>query len=222
MKRKNFLFAVLLAAYPASLAPGGVVSEIDPFVGDLSETWEGFPSYNDTPGFFLDEPTAIMGGSASISNPFMQVYEPGVATFIIGGSPLVFAQVSDGVKGMGLNNFSQTANITFTTPVTEFGAYWGSGSPSNGVVISFFDVNNFLIDSLFFAYDAQIEMGTLIWHGWSSTTDIKSVSYSGDFVVIDGLQANQIPAPGALALLGVAGLLGIRRRRGARPKSATA
>ena len=31
----------------AGVAQGGIISEIDPFVGNLTETWESFPNYND-------------------------------------------------------------------------------------------------------------------------------------------------------------------------------
>ena len=111
MKRKTFLAAVLLAACPANLVLGGGLGEIDPFAGDFSETWEAFPNYVDNPNFFLDDPTLIMGGMASIANDVMLVYEPGVAVFGLGSSGS--AQVSDGTKGMGVNNPNQTVVITF-------------------------------------------------------------------------------------------------------------
>lgn len=54
----------------AGAAQGGGVSEIEPFVGDLTETWEGFLNWAENPDFYLNDPAAIMGGHASISNPY--------------------------------------------------------------------------------------------------------------------------------------------------------
>lgn len=201
----------------AGAAQGGGVSEIDPFVGDLAETWEGFPNYKKDPDRFLDDPTAIMGGHASISNPFMHVYEPGLADFGLGNSGN--AQVSDGVKGMGLNDFAQTAVITFDTPVFSFGGYWGVGTGDpvpdpNTITVAFYTPDGGLIDTVGFLYShSDNGDGGLDWHGWSSSTAIGRIEYTGDFVVNDGLQASLVPAPGAVALLGLAGLFGTRRRR---------
>ncbi len=201
----------------AGAAQGGIISEIDPFVGDLTETWEGFDNYNEGE-FFLDDPTAIMGGGASISNPFMVVYEPGAgATFGLGNSGS--AQVWDGAKGMGVNAGGQTVVITFDTPIFSYGAYWGAATRSgfadpNTVGVSFYTPGGDLIDSIDFEYShSDSGDGGLDWHGWSSTTAIGRVEFNGDFIVIDGLQADLVPAPGAVALLGLAGLLGTRRRR---------
>ena len=200
----------------AGAAQGGIITEIDPFVGGLTETWEGFDNYNEG-NFFLDNPTEIMGGGASISNPFMVVYEPGPAGFGLGTSGL--AQVSDGTKGMGVNAGGQTVVITFDIPILSYGAYWGaatrSGFPDpNTVGVSFYTPGGSLIDAIEFEYShSDSGDGGLDWHGWSSTTAIGRVEFNGDFIVTDGLQADLVPAPGAMALLGLAGLFGTRRRR---------
>ena len=201
----------------AGAAQGGSVTEIDPFVGHFTETWEGFLNYQQDPDFYLDNPTAIMGGIGSIANAWMVVYEPGAgATFGLGSSGS--AQVSDGTKGMGVNNPNQTVVITFELPIFSFGAYWGAatdaGFPNpNTVDVAFYDFNGGLIDAVAFQYShSDSGDGGLDWHGWSSTTAIGRVEFSSDFLVIDGLQV-LVPAPGAVALLGLGGLLGFRRRR---------
>ena len=202
----------------AGAAHGGFVTEIDPFVGDLTETWEGFQNYQQDPDFFLDDPTSIMGGGAWISNPFMVVYEPSAgASFGLGSSGP--AQVSDGTKGMGVDAGDQTVVITFDLPIFSFGAYWGAatraGFPDpNTVDVAFYDLDGGLIDTAAFQYShSETGDGGLDWHGWSSTTAIGSIEITGDFVVIDGLQADLVPAPGTMALLGLTGLFGGRRRR---------
>lgn len=204
----------VLSGVQAQLSPVG------PFTGSLTETWEGFNNYVETLSY-LDDPTDIMGGAASISNSRMIVYEPGTAAvFGLGFSG--FAQVSDGVKGMGLNAAQQTATIVFDSPVDSFGAYWGAstlGEPAT-VRLSFFDVFDNLIGNASFQYDhEQTADGALDWHGWSSTTPIKKLSYTGNYVVIDGLQAGGavvVPEPGTLAMLvgmGIGGALVLARRR---------
>ena len=50
---------------------------------------------------------------------------------------------------------------------------------------------------------------SLEWHGWASTVGIAALTYTGDYVVNDGLQANAVvPEPGTLTLTGI-GLLGL-------------
>lgn len=147
----------------------------------------------------------------------MLVYEPGVAIFGLGNSGN--AQVSDGVKGMGLNGFGETAVITFEMPILTFGGYWGVGTGDpvpdpNTVTVAFYTPDGGLIDTVGFLYShSDNGDGGLDWHGWSSSTAIGRIEYTGDFVVNDGLQASLVPAPGAVALLGLAGLFGTRRRR---------
>jgi hypothetical protein len=184
-----------------------------PVVGSLTETWESFPNYNTGP-FNLTDPTSIMGGGALISNSNMVVYEPGVADFGLGDSGL--AQVSDGAKGMGIDSSAETTTITFTTPVPNFGAFWGAatgasaGLPSTATVyVSFFDVSNLPIGTEQFTYVRPAGDGVLEWHGWASTVGIAQLTYTGDYVVNDGLQANAVvPEPGTLTLTGI-GLLGL-------------
>ena len=204
------------------LANAGVISPIGPFAGTASETWEGFLYYNENPNFYEVSPATIFGGRATITHDFMAVYGP-PSTFGLGTSGT--AQVFDGVKGMGLDRSEEfgagPAIIDFSTPVTEFGAYWGAATGDGGdlgdpavVTVSFFDTGGGLIDTITFDYShSDTGDGGLDWQGWSSTTAIGSIVYFGNFVVIDGMQANQVPAPSALALLGIAGLAGRRRRR---------
>jgi len=189
----------------ALLLPGkakALITPEGPFTGNLTETWESFNTYNvgPSPVNLLPAPTTIMGGSATISNPLMIVYSPlliRIADFSLVNSGM--AQVSDGQKGMGVNAAAQTVTISFSTPVTDFGAYWGAATysasdPANGsdpatVTLLFGDGSS---DS--FTY-LKTNTGVLNWHGWHSTVGISTISYTGDFVAIDGLQANTMPIP---------------------------
>jgi len=189
------------------------ISSVGPFTGTYTESWEEFNNYNQGP-FYLSNPTTIMGGEASIADAHMIVYDPNAASFGLGTSGS--AQVSDGKQGMLLYESltllgNGTATITFTNPVSEFGAYWAEStggvlSDPNTVSLSFFDVFNNLIGTESFQYSHKgTSDGGLDWHGWSSTTPIGSLSYTGDFVATDGLQANPVvpePASVTLASLG--------------------
>jgi hypothetical protein len=186
---------------PASTALA--VTSVSPFVGSLVETWESRANYA-TPTFhFEPSPTTIMGGGASIAAPSMAIYEPPTNNFIIGGIP---AQVSDGSKALGVDGQAALATVTFTSAVSEFGAFWGSGTPSNGVTVRFFDAGGTPIDTpIFFSYTRNGGFsggdGGLDWHGWHSDTAIKSLTFSGAFVVVDGLRANPVPEPSSGVLL---------------------
>jgi len=219
--------ALLAAALLLCANTRAAVSPISPFTGNLSEGWESFRTYMG--GYDLPDPTGIMGGSASISSSLMSVYLTNSDTsFGLGSSGN--AKVADGAQGMGLNGFAQTATITFANPVADFGAYWGAATPPWGpdappVEPTPTTVSLAFSDGSFdrFTYFAPDHSGTLAWHGWHFTAGITSISYSGDFVVVDGLQANVIPEP-ATALLGAlgVGVLVVRRWRYAEQKHATA
>lgn len=195
-------FAVVLLLgvnLPAAVLP------IGPFTGGLSETWESFNDYLTGPRF-LTNPTGIMGGDAFISNSRMCVYLTNSSrSFGLGSSGN--AGVADGTKGMGLSGFAQTATITFASPVVDFGAYWGAATPPWGPESPQVEPSPSTISLAFgdgsfasFTYFAPDHAGILEWHGWRFMTGITSISYSGDFIVVDGLQANVIPEPSSVSL----------------------
>jgi hypothetical protein len=204
--------ALALASSPAVRAD---LIPIGPFTGELSEGWESFPT-SQGEGDFLPNPTVIMGGAATIWNPFMVVYEPGVWDFTLSGSG--YAQTADGAKGMGIDRPQQTTSISFAEPVVRFGAYWAAttgpinGDPAN-ISVSFFDEADTPIGSDIFTYSRPHD-GLLEWHGWFSSISVAKVTYTEDRVVTDALQASLIPEPSTccVALLLLL-LLGRARRR---------
>lgn len=180
-----------------SSAARGAIIEIGPFTGDLTETWEGFPT-SAPEGDILPDPTAIMSGQAMISHPVMQIFQPWEVSHSLGSSG--YAQPSDGIKALRVNGFNQSASISFEVPIRQFGAYWGAftdpditGDPAV-FSISFFDDVDQLIDTLTFTYSRPFD-GVLEWHGWRSDVDIYRFNFHEDAIAIDGLQASLIPEP---------------------------
>ena len=186
IRQRLFLSATLVAVLLLGASTRADVTPIGPFTGTLSESWESFNDYLAGPRY-LAAPTSIMGGGAFISNSFMSVYLTNSSrSFGLGDSGN--AQVADGAKGIGLDGFTQTATITFVKPVVDFGAYWGANTPPTPATVSLVFSDG---SSESFTYSAPHD-GTLNWHGWHFQNGITSISYSGDFVAVDGLQANVI------------------------------
>lgn len=208
----------IVALFITGSANALTITEIGPFSGSLTESWESF-----TTGVQLADGSTIFGGNASISHPNMVIYDPGVFNFGIGSSGT--AQVVDGFKGLGLRT-DDVAQIDFNTPVSQFGGYWGAATDSTGVIpttisLTFLDVSLNVIgtDSFTYLRLGNPGDGELEWHGWSSTEPFSAVQYSGEFVVNDSLQAepgNVIPEPATMMLFGfgLLGLAGLKRRLG--------
>ena len=87
---------------PPAMRSAGTLTEIpDPFIGDVTETWEGFLNYNDPVFHYEPNPITIFGGGgvAFDGTDRMLIYEPGPAPWGLGTSGT--ARTSDGAKGMG-------------------------------------------------------------------------------------------------------------------------
>jgi hypothetical protein len=171
------------------------VTLVPPFVGTHSETWERFPIQAIPSG------TSILGGIATISGPNLEIDGPGMFTLCGHG---LYAQPSDGIRLLGAAYPSGPMTISFSQPVSAFGAYWGGvhlQCEGSSIVLTFRDANGNEIGGDSFNYEGN---GTLEWHGYTFATPVKTITRDTDFrigTVTDGLQATVASSGGNSALL---------------------
>jgi hypothetical protein len=166
---------------------------VPPFVGTNSETWERF-GIN-----FIPDGTSILGGIATISGCCMVAEHNFVMCSVIGVP-------SDGTILMEQDRPEELVIISFSQPVSAFGAYWGSGLHCGfgdaASVLTFQDVNGNVIGSDMFLYQGN---GTLQWHGYAFATPVRTITRTAsdgqEGLAMDGLQATVSPGGGNSALI---------------------
>ena len=132
------------------------VTPVPPFVGTNSETWEEFGVRSIPSG------TSILGGIATISGDHMVTAMSFRLCTVIG-------RPSDGSILMDSDRPTGPVTISFSQPVSAFGAYWGSdvdcyGDPPN--ILTFRDAAGNVIGTDSFVYEG---IRWLIRH-WNCTT----------------------------------------------------
>jgi hypothetical protein len=202
------------------------LTRIQRFTGGLQESFEGFSNFNSTVDdlghrYFLSGTTPLFEGQATITHPLVGIFEPTSADYSLGTSGK--SQITDGRKGLGLGStgpqvlpeFVEPASITFVTPLSSFGGYWGAGTDylfdpqviefqffnTLGVSIGSDEVpysRSFLIDEGKMIYSGD---GELQWMGWQFDVPVQRIVFRGGFVVADFLQADVIPEPATIVLL---------------------
>ena len=187
------IFALLFALTTSSIAetpprypgenPGADVLEIPPFVGTQSETWEEFPVMQ-----FGDGPISILGGTAMISGSALET-----DTFNMFHLCYFDAYPTDGIKFLGADSRDAYLTISFSQPISAFGAYWenfpGPPAPTNcggtETRFSFMDTAGNLVGEV--SYPAG--GGGDRWHGFAFATPVKTINVNGYYVCTDGMQA---------------------------------
>ena len=175
-------FTVLVVATTARAQ----VTAVPPFVGDHSETWERFGVS------VIPDGTSILGGIATITGTEMVTAKSFRMCTVLG-------KPSDGTILIDSDRPSGPVTISFSQPVSAFGAYWGSGVgcpfPDAPSILTFQDINGNVISSDSFFYKGD---GTLMWRGYRFDTPVKTIiRTAGDGqegVAVDGLQAIVAPS----------------------------
>ena len=204
MKRKTFLFAVLVAACPATVASADVFFDRASF--DAANP--GLP--------VLDfEGIAPKGG---FIEPTPQPWAPSVFFSDPAGSAASVAISDSGFFGLPtdalfMDLFTVPLLATFDPKVIAVGFDVAIGFGGFGATVDVFSSAGGLLASETFDTAPESVFTTFI--GFSGFGEIGSVlitPLSGGFVLIDNF-AYGVPMPGTMALLGVAGFVGRRRRR---------
>jgi hypothetical protein len=200
MKHIIVAACIIMLAKPCYNHAQSVIST-GPFTGTYSESFESFPDYYHSDPAILPESTSIMGGFASISSANHDMIIYNTSDGASWGLGLIYAGVSDGLQGLGLNSTGDTLTIDFNSPVTAFGGYFAADGFGMSPLLTF----NFS-DGSSGSYNYSDPNGTLDWVGWESSAGINSVTISGNYIAMDGLET-VVPEPTTLALFGLAGSL---------------
>lgn len=191
------------------------VAATGPFAGALTEGFESFDTWGNVGSY---DSMSVMGGAATLtSNPVasnqLWVFDGGSSYWGLGGYGLTSPHSGD--RALGLQYVDGNVNpvnvsLEFSTAVTSFGGYMGTVD-SDPTTIRFFDAGGVQIGA-----DQQL-LGTqtaLQWVGWSSSTAIKRIDFIGGIApAMDDLQADPVPEPVSLVVLGLGSLVALRRRR---------
>ncbi len=204
--RKFSLVAACVAtiAWAVSIGHAQVVA-IEPFAGEWIEGFEDIP-----PGGHFDLPILQPNSDAEgLLGTMTFAFITSASTF--GGSTVL---AHDGLL------FAHSTNpfeISFSTPIHQFGGYVATNSGANGGLVRFFDVQDQLIATAPLDVTFAPGIAPYTWNGWFTSVPFSRITISSNgvlagFLGIDGLQATVIPAPGALVGLLMLGSIGSRRR----------
>jgi hypothetical protein len=158
------------------------VTLVPPFVGTNSETWEEFPIEK-----LGSRVISILGGTATISGILLETDGPHMFLLCYG-----YATASDGVRFLGANARPTSITISFSQPVSAFGAYWGAQPFSCGgepTEFMFYDASGNLVGTTSFDYSPPHNpILDMDWHGYAFATPVKTITIVGDWVCTDGMQ----------------------------------
>lgn len=206
MKHSTFAFGsgfIVLAAGGVSAAVTGTVTDQGTVEASLgSFTVEDFE--DETLGN-IDQfaGAAFSGFSVSVVNPIGTTGDFAIGGFDGGQALNIFPDVGA--------TFPDAFTFTFDSPVDTFAATFNSPQSADGLTFSF-DNGDFIdtqsvvgLDGLGLNYVSFVS-DTLFTSVTIGTTGLEAVT-------IDNVVAGVIPAPGAAGVLGLAGLVVVRRRR---------
>ena len=156
-------------------------------------------------GGFISPTPQPWAPSVLFSDPFGDTNEIAIAD-----SGFAFNTPTD---ALFVNRGNLPLLATFDPDVTAVGFDVAIGFGGLGATVDVFDSSGDLIETV--AFDTESETIFTTFIGFSDLGDIGTILITpaaGGFVLIDNF-AYGTPAPGGLALLGLAGLFGTRRRR---------
>jgi len=202
MGKKTLTLPAVVAA--ASGFAGAQISNIGPFTGDHTETWETLAP----PGNFQG-PLDIFGGFGTSFDSLANNTIIAINLFSFGTNEEIFAHNGNFMAG----SVTSWYTFEFDSPVRDFGSFIGTVDNIDGGSVSFFDSSDALIASV----PLSIPLNDWQWFGWHSDIPFTRVEVKGNTnpglpIVFDDTQV-RVPAPGSVALLAMSGLAVTRRRR---------
>src|SRR4051812_37759883 len=164
------LAVVFLSGALSPAADGGAletVTEVPPFVGAHTETWEEFGVKK-----FGSSQISILGGTAVVSGTQLET-----DTFRMFLLCAYFAGPSDGKMFLGADDTAALIKISFATPVSAFGAYWDTfpaipeGCAGGGTTFIFKAAAGNVLGNISYPADR----GGNKWRGFTFTTPVKTI-----------------------------------------------
>lgn len=197
MKCQRFVWVALVAGAASASAD---ITPVPEFVGERSEFFE-----TGAPGGYPG-PMAIFQGTATMDDSLAHIAV--IAFSWSGPAGSIFPQRGALFGG----TVAGATLLEFSTPQRMFGGYFNTVGTLPGGVVNFRDGSGALIGTA----DLGVVPVTWVWQGWMSDVPFTSIEVIGAGVPgistqYDSLQVSTLPGPGALAMLGLAGLA--RRRR---------
>ena len=175
---------------------GSTNTEINAFGGTTLNATGGMSTVTTSPAAL-----AIVGGAASVP----------AGTFGANGKSMVFAFSMSGYSNLAVSYAVQRTSTGFSTQQWDYssdGTNWSSAATITGIQASFFNNGTNVVTSLGVASGLD-----------NAATAYMRVTFSGATAAsgnnrMDNFQFNAtaLPAPGAIALIGLAGLIARRRR----------
>jgi hypothetical protein len=229
--------AAVITLVVAPSVEAGIATPADFGPGAIFESFEGLSAgYNITSasGGYLEpgviEPFTFTSGvtlTGPIPNPGIDEgviigdWSIGYAYFGLGanGGISSAADVPFGNAYLALNEYpgGGPIELTFSVDMARVGGYvtaaYISPDPPATITLTAFDASDNLLGVVSIS-SVDVSQWSLNFLGIQDVGAIRSIQFSGDFEVLDGLTAQVIPAPGAILLGGIGvGLVGWLRRR---------
>jgi len=176
---------------------------IDPFAGSANDT---FDQYNNVMAL---QTLDVFGGLGTISN----LTEDGAIK--VEWSSSFGGDLVTPISGMMMGQLG-IGQWDFNTPIIRFGGWWENNSGVDDATVEFYDIDQKLIGVM--NADVKVAAQQWQWNGWQSDVPISSIVVTGNgiingFLWYENIQIDLVPTPGALAMIGIAGVFVPRRRR---------
>ncbi len=204
MQRCTLIMVSAIIACGFAAHANAQVVPIGEFTGDHSEGFELLPF-----GFFTSHPVFDNTGVVRTID--------GSETLIITSSWSFMGVVFPHSGSRFMGSASALPEWVFDVPALQFGGFFTTNSGTSDAVAFFYDEFDNLLASLPVTAPAN---NSWVWNGWETQgVGIKRVvidglnPWGGGFIMHDDMQYTAIPAPSALALVGLAGLIAQQRRR---------